>query len=99
VEVLIEVLMEVLVEALAEVLVEVLVEHQELFGIQWINGQDNPADAMTKAIQEHSYWLTIVPFARASRIQLRSASSATLFQRRSFLGRATCQISTILCRP
>ena len=61
VEILVEVLAEVLMEVLAEVLVEVLVEHQELFGIRWISGQDNPADAITKAIQEHSYWSTVVP--------------------------------------
>jgi len=61
IEVLMEVLVEVLMEVLAEVLVEVLVEHQELFGIRWISGQDNPADAITKAIQEHSYWSTVVP--------------------------------------
>ena len=54
--------MEILIEALAEVLVEVLVEVlEELFGIRWISGQDNPVDAMTKAIQEHPYWLTVVP--------------------------------------
>ena len=52
VEVLVEALAEVLVEVLAEVLVEVL---KELFGIRWISGQDNPADAMTRANQEHPY--------------------------------------------
>ena len=61
VEVVVEILVEVLVEALAEVLVEVLVEVlEELFGIRWISGQDNPADAMTKANQEHPYWSTVV---------------------------------------
>jgi hypothetical protein len=54
----VEALAEVLVEVPVEVLAEVL---EELFGIRWISGQDNPVDAMTKAIQEHPYWSTVVP--------------------------------------